>query len=486
MARETEESENRSTLWENRYELLLEFVSREGHCRVPARHVEDGVSLGRWLRFQRKNRDRLNAERAQALERLPGWSWDGQDAKWERAYKLLEEYVRREGTALVPKKHFENDFSLGAWVMHQRSHYRKGQLASERIERLSRIDGWIWEPMKLFEENGKARGLRRQQLTEASLDELAEAIWKILWGLGPIREDRAVSRCVEKLFEDGVITAQNLVAGGPLAELISDAMAAAVDCDFLDHPRDGHLRAVIKDAEFYEPDDWDMCLKRSLNRTALKRDDVIWRAALWARNNLGLEFVEIPPGSVIRERLSQAFDRALEQGGIEEIQGEMFRRRSRLLRPIAVESRLPLEDSTLKGGHHTKWEDGFKRLIDYVSRAGSALVPKRHKEEDGYALGQWVCEQRKRRDVLDISKKEALEKLPDWNWNVNDALWDKGYEYLLRFVEREGHAGVTWVHSEDGYKLGSWVAAQRARRENMPGERKLRLEQLPGWRWKSR
>ena len=32
--------------WETKYDVLLRYVEREGHARVPKRHVEDGVPIG--------------------------------------------------------------------------------------------------------------------------------------------------------------------------------------------------------------------------------------------------------------------------------------------------------------------------------------------------------------------------------------------------------------------------------------------------------
>ena len=58
--------------WDSCYALLLSFVSRTGHARVPERHVEDGVRLGHWVRSQRRiySRGRLPHERLRRLEAI--------------------------------------------------------------------------------------------------------------------------------------------------------------------------------------------------------------------------------------------------------------------------------------------------------------------------------------------------------------------------------------------------------------------------------
>ena len=39
--------------WEEGFGYLLRFAEREGHPRVPAKHVEDGYKLGIWVNNQR-------------------------------------------------------------------------------------------------------------------------------------------------------------------------------------------------------------------------------------------------------------------------------------------------------------------------------------------------------------------------------------------------------------------------------------------------
>ena len=58
------------------------------------------------------------------------------------------------------------------------------------------------------------------------------------------------------------------------------------------------------------------------------------------------------------------------------------------------------------------------------------------------------------------------------------------YGLLETFVKVHGHSGVTrFYETNDGYRLGNWVNAQRKYRDNMDPERQQRLEALPGWSW---
>ncbi len=100
---------------------------------------------------------------------------------------------------------------------------------------------------------------------------------------------------------------------------------SAVALDFLDSPKNGHVRAFIRNADYYEPADWEMCVKRSLVRKSLKRPEIIWGAARWARRNLGLEFVDIQIGSLIWEQIDAAIGRLLKRGELKRTRGGVIK-----------------------------------------------------------------------------------------------------------------------------------------------------------------
>jgi hypothetical protein len=133
-----------------------------------------------------------------------------------------------------------------------------------------------------------------------------------------------------------------------------------------------------------------------------------------------------------------------------------------------------------------RWDAGYTALCAYTRQRGNA-TPPRDATFDGFALGEWVHEirRRHRRGDLTTSRAEALERLPGWLWSVADAAWQQGFESLLRYRAAHGTASPTVSVVFDGIRLGAWVRTQRAqyRRGRLAETRRNRLEAVPGWTW---
>ena len=65
----------------------------------------------------------------------------------------------------------------------------------------------------------------------------------------------------------------------------------------------------------------------------------------------------------------------------------------------------------------THWETGFAHLKAFHEREGHCLVSQKQ-TADGFKLGQWVSNQRARREKLALSYQNRLDKL-DFSWDVS-------------------------------------------------------------------
>lgn len=128
--------------WEQGFAALKAFHGREGHCRVPERHMEGDYSLGHWVGTQRKLGISMTGRRKHRLDSLE-FVWDSLADSWERGFAALKVFHDRERHCRVPAKHTEGDYPLGQWVSVQRR--GPALMTEERRQRLN-VLGFIWDP----------------------------------------------------------------------------------------------------------------------------------------------------------------------------------------------------------------------------------------------------------------------------------------------------------------------------------------------------
>jgi superfamily II DNA or RNA helicase len=63
-----------ATKWNEAYKKLEAFREREGHCLVPRHYSIDGIKLGAWVSRQRRNKNSLQKDRVESLNKI-GFSW---------------------------------------------------------------------------------------------------------------------------------------------------------------------------------------------------------------------------------------------------------------------------------------------------------------------------------------------------------------------------------------------------------------------------
>jgi hypothetical protein len=134
-----------SSRWDEGFSHLAQFAEREGHSRVTQSYrSDDGYPLGRFVTVQRMNKKKMNTDRRQRLEAVPGWSWDRFSDRWNEGFSYLKRFAEREGHSRVPQTYTtESGYRLGRWVSVQRTN--KGKMNADRRQRLETLPGWSWD-----------------------------------------------------------------------------------------------------------------------------------------------------------------------------------------------------------------------------------------------------------------------------------------------------------------------------------------------------
>lgn len=142
--------------YEQNLERLRNFVREHGHSDVP----RDDSDFSNWfVRVRRAaRRGRLPPEMKVELE-AAGATFHPLDGRWQEGIRLLTQFIEREGTSVVPKKHIEDGIVLGAWIQRQRREARADRLSPEQRSRLIALG--VYAPTeeahaKRFERNMEA------------------------------------------------------------------------------------------------------------------------------------------------------------------------------------------------------------------------------------------------------------------------------------------------------------------------------------------
>jgi len=132
--------------WQRMCAALEGYRQQHGHTEVPPTFREVR-GLANWVVTQRmaKKQGVLRLDRRERLEAM-GFAWQGMrradSERWERRFAQLLEFRERFGHCHVPNQ-WNEDIAFGHWVHAQRAFKSRGNLSSERIQRLEAI-GFAW------------------------------------------------------------------------------------------------------------------------------------------------------------------------------------------------------------------------------------------------------------------------------------------------------------------------------------------------------
>ena len=392
-----------SAQWEEGFDHLKVFKQREGHCRVPARHGENGFRLGGWVNWQRTNKEQLTIVRRERLDGL-AFVWDAREAAWEDGISYLERYKQREGHCRVPQEYKENGFSLGAWVSAQRE--AREALSPERKARLDGL-GLDWDPLSAQWEEGfdhlkvfKQREGHCRVAQKHRENGFPLGVWA-----------NTQRRNKEKLTVDRRDKLDKL-------GFVWDPLSAQWEEGF-DHlkvfkQREGHCRVPAKykfKENGYPLGQWVGVQRVNKDRLfegrrqRLHELGFIWDtlAAAWED---GFNYLKD-----YKQREGHCRVPAKHEDGNGFRLGGWVNNQRMNKEKLTVERRVRLDEiGFIWEPHEQSWEEGFGYLTVFKQREGHCRVPQRH-EENGFRLGGWVNNQRTNKEKLTVERRKRLDEL---------------------------------------------------------------------------
>lgn len=154
----------RDMVWEKNYTAAENYQKMHGNLDIPVSYTtEEGLHLGKWIRHQREEKERLSQERKEKLSDL-GMTWERPDSRekkqknirrteeaWQQQYHKAREFYRENNHLKVPRGYVGAEGKdLGVWVQKQRKKYQDGILAKEQAELLEEI-GMVWNKKNPWE-----------------------------------------------------------------------------------------------------------------------------------------------------------------------------------------------------------------------------------------------------------------------------------------------------------------------------------------------
>jgi superfamily II DNA or RNA helicase len=457
-------------LWEKGISALKKYRNREGNCRVPKSHIEDGFELGEWVGVRRWSKDKLTQERFEELNAL-GFSWDPFSELWDEAFSKLQTFYEREGHCRIAQNASFNGFKLGAWVSNQR--HKKNILTPDQIKKLESIN-FKWDPhSELWEESFGA--LRRFHEREGHCRTIKGRKFDGI-DLGAWSQRQRQQR--EKLTPSQIKRLDSLgFSWDPRTDMWEEHYAALKKFQ----EREGHCRVpdgCILDG--LELGAWAQ--RQRFKKLKLTKD------RLGRLNTLGFSW---DPQAELWEIHLAASTRFQQREGHWRIPNEHQedglkigvwvanqRHRKAKLAPSQIKR---LDSLGFSWDPRTDmWEEHYAALKKFQEREGHCRVPARLQQE-GLGLGRWVSKQRLNKDQLSPSRIKQLDSL-GFSWDPIAELWQAGFEALKRYHRREGHCRTVKGGLVDGIDLGGWASSQRHKKATLTPDQIRKLESI-GFTW---
>ena len=402
---------------------------------------------------------------------------------WEFWYGLLLEYREEHGDYLVPGPYeTQGHYKLGSWVAVQRK--LKDSMPESRRRRLNDLDGWIWDPHAVNWERGFLELVKYSE-TNGHSQPPVNFITKEGFPLGGWTYTQRRGRGDSDTSRIARLESLKGWSWSPKDRAWENAYNEL--CIYVQEHGDCLVPKKYEASSGFKLGQW------LINQRRLKESMQDERARLLtALNGWSWDVADTKWNSnfELLKEYSKNNGTSLVPSTFKSKDGlglGMWVSKQRRDKSKLSNSQIDLLEALPNWTWNfaeAKWGIGFDYLQKYVNETGSAKVVQTFCNSDGFALGTWVVSQRKAKDSLTDEKRKKLESLKGWTWGVLDSMWQKGFEYLCEYVEKNGSALVPKKEVVDqNFKLGDWVLTQRRTKSKLSEDKIKKLEALEAWTW---
>ncbi|MBT8460602.1 MAG: Helicase associated domain protein [Boseongicola sp.] len=452
-----------STAWERMYSELIRYKDKHGSCNVPVGWPEN-KKLAAWVAKQRRDRDKLPANRVERLNALE-FDWAPDNTAWERMYSELARYHDEHGDWSIPRGSPEYT-QLANWVTAQRT--KRQKLPLDKQERLDAL-GFDWNPRATLWERMYAQLVRYKK---AHGDCNVPQGWSEDPELGSwVRTQRGKHNKLsadrkERLIALGFEWDPDAAAWERMFAKLVSYKEEHVDCNVPARwPEDTKLANWVT----LQRTNRDTLSADRLDRLEALGFDWDLHSKAWMRMYRKLARYKKEHGDCL-----------VPQKWCEDPELARWVPRQRGQRETLSAEKMELLNALGFdwGPERTAWERMFAELVRYKEAHGDCNVPAQWSENQ--PLASWVITQRGGRDKLPKDRRERLDAL-GFDWDPRATLWERKYEELMRYKDVHGDCNVPadWPEST---QLAHWVTTQRTKRDMLSEDRTTRLNAL-GFEW---
>lgn len=475
-----------SASWECMYKEAERYYKENGDLLPPQAYVtEEGYKLGQWIVTQRANRTKndpaLTPERIARLDKI-GMQWQGlKDRLWEEGFSEAKKYYDENGRLNVKKT--ENP-ALSSWIINQRQKYRANELSKERFERLNEI-GMIWELEDSW--SFKFEAAKRFYFENGHLDIPADYVT----GDGILLGNWY--RSVKNSYRQGLLTEERqkqLESIGMKWDSVKDRTWAL----YFDRAKEYYeTNGNLNINAGYETEDgiklgtWISSQRYAYNNKKLSKEKIqqlegigmSWQRDIsrWEEGYLhAADYYE--RNSVLNPPADYTAEDGFPLGSWIAAQRRKYQSGKLSESRISRLNKLGIDWNP----YEALWQEGYRNAEAYYKANGNLCVSSAYITDGGYKLGVWLSNQRTKYRTGKLSD-ERITKLKKIGmiWDKNEAKWQENYAYALSYFKQNNSLDLAQDYvTNNGYRLGSWVATQRKNYNKglLDAEKQTQLENI--------